>query len=166
MTSSSQAEGQERRLVALVLAISDMQQVWETARYLLGEHPAASAGHAGGVPWQARRALETGLVTCYGRPFTGSHYRVGRPRGLTAEERELHKWLIDQRNQVYAHSDKTDYRRVLGLDASDWREHLKTGVIGEQWTPPTSPELLRAIRGLAAKLIEAFWRELRELSDR
>lgn len=166
MTSSSQAVRQQRRLVALVLAISDMQQVWETARYLLGEHPAASAGHAGDIPWQARRTLETGLVTCYARPFTDSHYRVGKSRRLTTEDRELHRWLIEQRNQVYAHSDETDYRRVLGLDANDWREHLKTRVIGEQWTPPTSPELLRAIRDLASKLTEAFWCELRELSDR
>jgi hypothetical protein len=67
-------------------------------------------------PWEKRwtlymqqAAFTTALATAYSRPFTESR---GWPKfptrllaGLSAEQRQLHKRVLELRNRVYAHSD-------------------------------------------------------------
>ena len=76
------------------------------------------------------RALETAIVVCYARPF-GSRNAVG-PLSTNwppiSDDPELHAELMRLRDQVYAHTDKTEARQVvevselLGLDSPAYTE--------------------------------------------
>jgi hypothetical protein len=105
-----------RRLAAQLFAISDMYAVVSAAHMLvsdIGEQRLDSGD---------RLALETGLVVSYARPFTQSRggYQL-QPADEPDDEdaRELHEWLLAQRNRVYAHTDETEARRVLELAEAD-----------------------------------------------
>jgi signal transduction histidine kinase len=137
----------ERRLRALVLGAIDMYDAWETARYLLGDHPEA-AGHAAGAPWRVRRTMETGMIVTYARPFVDSRGhglpRLKRAVNLTAEFRASHEEILSRRNAVYAHTDETPLRRILELSdparLEDWLSE-PGGELSEEWHPPTGAML-------------------------
>jgi hypothetical protein len=129
-----------RRLETLIFAGGDMFDVFETSRYLLGQHPDAAA-HDGGMPWHVRRTLETGLFITYARPFVEARGRrsLKQLRGLSDELRAFHDDIVNRRNQVYAHIDRTPLRRILQLrdpeERTAWVQ--KRGELREEWFPPT-----------------------------
>jgi hypothetical protein len=75
-----------------------------------------------------RAVMQTGLAVSYARPFTISHAEPrlnllrltakGRQRGTDwlpedTHDRLIHRQLMNLRNKVYAHTDKTDWRKVV-----------------------------------------------------
>jgi hypothetical protein len=90
-----------RRLKALILGGIDMSDVLETATYLLGSHEEAP-GHDSGVPWRARRTLETGMCVAYARPFTESRglQMLTPAPNLPSEFVDAHTELMDLRRTV------------------------------------------------------------------
>src|SRR5689334_9640134 len=103
--SVPQPEALTRRLKALVLADSDMADVYTGATYLLGEHEEAP-GHDATVPWRVRRILETGLFVTYARPFTKARglQTLSRARGLPPELVAAHKQILELRHLHFAHT--------------------------------------------------------------
>jgi hypothetical protein len=75
-----------------------------------------------------RAVMQTGLAVGYARPFTRSDAEPrlnllrlradGRQQGTDwlpedAHDRLIHRQLMNLRNKVYAHADKTDWRTVV-----------------------------------------------------
>ena len=77
------------------------------------------------------KCYETSMVVSYGRPFSTargmaasfSWKQLGREFAMSAEEKILHKMLIDARNRTYAHSDG-DHSDIT---ASIWRSDVGEG---------------------------------------
>lgn len=103
--------------------------------------------------YKQARALITAAVVCYGRPFSGN---VDHPKAmaspsfrlssLSAEERALHKHLLELRNTVIAHSDaERNPVRLGSSSASGW-------VAGSRlYDPLTESELIPKFHALATK---------------
>jgi hypothetical protein len=105
-----------------------MRQAAAAAAYLL-EGPRMNG--------DAERALETGLVVCYARPYVRARRgagAIGSRRALPSEPRlrALHDALIDRRNDLYAHNDVTDLRGVEDVYAA---LGLGGGRYAEAWRP-------------------------------
>ena len=82
--------------------------------------------------------------------------------------RGVHQAYLDRRDQVYAHTDDTDYRIILEFDLPDWLDQfIATGgeKFRETWSPPT-PDLLEDVRALAVANRESFNAELGRLRQR
>lgn len=166
------------RLKSFVLGRLDMVAVHDTATYLLGEH-ADATGHDEGLPVAVRRAVETGLVVTYARPFTKRRggFILPRARGLSAGLVQVHDQLLDLRKQFFAHNDDTPWRQLrhpeqLG-ELLGWPEDLPTWIrdgIGiedlfEQWTLPTR-QTLEDIRVLAEAHYARFEGEAERITAR
>lgn len=151
------------RLHALLLGVADMDDVGETASYLLGDHPEAR-GHDGEMPWRARRTLEAGMVVTYARPFAhtrgGGLPKLGRRSNLPTALLATHDELLRRRNVVYAHTDATPLRQILDVvDAGGLETWLNDPArFSEQWVPPTR-EILADVVTLAAMHRDGFLRE-------
>lgn len=162
MSSSSTppADTLRRRLTALRLAVWDMNDVMETALYLLGRHEEPPPGHDGELPFRVRRTLEAGLVVSYCRPFSESDglMSLSPPKGLSHEARQIHEELRKRRNKVYAHTDQSPYRLIRRL--ADPESGALTDF--EQWSPPDRA-LNTAIAALAAANARAFDNEARAI---
>jgi hypothetical protein len=97
----------DRQIQILVLAAHDMDQVIAACEVLeRDEHPGVLG-----------EALATAIVVCYARPFSASNTvgRLGKqwtPKSGTPE-RELHDWLLDERDKRYAHTDQEAMRFVV-----------------------------------------------------
>ncbi len=65
-----------------------------------------------------RRALETAIAVSYARPFAPGN-RAGSLRNgwepANPRQAAFHDALIELRNQVYAHTDRTEARSVVDL---------------------------------------------------
>jgi hypothetical protein len=96
-------------------------------------------------PWQRRGTIyqqqavfTTALVTAYVRPFTHSKGWPNLPSDLLtydAQERALHKKLINLRHTVYAHSDSKNY------SIRPWHtEDFSTDIVGAPVMRITSEE--------------------------
>jgi hypothetical protein len=114
----------------LRLAESDMNQV----------AAAANALHNERLNGDLCRALETAIAVCYARPY-GSSNKVG---GLGDEwlpedpsGRALHDALLRRRDQVYAHTDRTDARDIVDI--------FGDGTFAEEWRPLSREALPRII---------------------
>ena len=165
--ASPNREALYRRLHALLLGGVDMHDVFETAHYLRDTHSDAT-GHADGMPWRARRTLESGMFVAYARPFVDGRGRglpqLKRAQGLTAELRDSHVEILRRRDNVYAHTGDASLRQILELtepcDRAAWVRDQ--GDLSEQWFPPT-PELLDDVVMLAAAHLESFLAEIEEV---
>lgn len=150
------------RLEALVLAGIDMMDVFDTAEYLLTDH-----SHQ--MPWRARRTLETGLFVTYSRPFVQTRDRppMNPAGGLSGELREVHEGVLIRRNRVYAHTDRTELRRII--EFSDPAERAiwigQQGDLREEWFPPTD-EVLRDLMELAREHMASFLEEIEAVRER
>jgi hypothetical protein len=156
-----------RRLLALFLGASDMRDVWETGRYLLGDHEEAQ-GHVSGVPEKVRRTLETGMVISYARPFIetrGGLQQLKRARGLSGELRELHEEILQRRHRVYAHTGNAEFRRILEFKdpatVAKWLRH-PTATFSEEWQSPAPGGLLNFI-ALSSAHLDSFSDEIERL---
>jgi hypothetical protein len=158
-------ERARRRIMSLLFGMSDMAAVEATAEHLLEADPTARDREA-----LVNRTLEAGLVIVYARPFIASR---GLPRLIpgpfeTEHMRRVHKAYLDQRRSVYAHTDETDFRVILGVDYSDWLDRFVPNglmAVAETWSPPT-PDLLEDVRALAVVNRENFKAELERLRRR
>lgn len=146
-----------KRLHAYLLGGVDMHDVIETADYLRGQHVRA-AGHDAGMPWRARRTLETGIFVTYARPFTeargGGLPKLKRARGLPEELLKAHRDILERRHEVYAHTSETELRRILEIaDPGDRVEWVRNqGELREHWSPPTRATLEDVMALAAANL--------------
>ena len=135
-----------RSIRRLRLAESDMQQA-EAAAICLEEVGQMNAG--------AARALETGLVVCYARPFVRSRLgkipeKLARPED--AGDKALHAALIRHRHTLYAHNDETELRTVEDTAAL---LGVGEGRYGEAWHPLDRRKLV-AIAELCRKQAAKF----------
>ena len=157
------------RLETLILAGGDMFDVLETSRYLLGDHPEAASGHDGGMPWHVRRTLETGLFVTYARPFVEARGggQMKRAPGLSDELQTWHDDIVYRRNSVYAHIDRTPFRRILQLNDPEERAAWvrERGELQEEWFPPTRAGLETTI-ALATAHLQSFLAEIDAVRSR
>jgi hypothetical protein len=113
-----------------------------------------------GQPWERRgtiyqqqAAFTSALVTAYARPFTQSRGWPKIPQELinySDQEAALHKWLMDMRHTVFAHSDSIRYsiRPWRSGDLEVIMEHLpKLGITAEN---------TKLFQAMSAKLLAAF----------
>jgi hypothetical protein len=134
----------EGQMQILVMAANDMLEAIAACNAL--EHEEA--------PGPFADALATAICVSYARPFSSSN-KIGRlPAKFTpsaaTKERELHEWLLAERDRRYAHTDADADRLVL---------HSGDPEIGDPdgWVEiklPFPRERLDAIRGLAEALHE------------
>lgn len=122
----------QRKVQRYGLAESDMRQAIAGIRVLL----------EGDIDGDARRCLETGVVTCYARPFTESRGLGVVRETIPASEagaRVVHQELIDQRRKVYAHNDATEHRRIVEFPFGD------ETIVREQWQPIARWDIVRQL---------------------
>jgi hypothetical protein len=145
----------ERERHRLVLAASDMRQVW------------IAADHLAAVPMNAdaERVLWTGLVVTYARPFMQSNALGAVSERLARSEdpglRELHKNMCDRRDDLFAHNDVTELRDVM--DA--WAElGIGAGHYVERYAPMDAA-VLSAISRLAHEQEQRFRDRQNEIEE-
>jgi hypothetical protein len=120
---------------SLILAASDMRQAAAGARYLVA-NPRMNS--------DAARALWTGVVVCYARPFTKSlsYPKLGNKTWAPKDpvERRVHANLLRFRRQVFAHNDATEMREVIdfatvvgALGGVRVEQHLPIPPRGWEW---------------------------------
>lgn len=139
------------------LARGDMLQVIAAVEALNGEE----------VNGYLCRALETAIVVCYARPF-GSRNAVGPLSThwppISDDFPELHAELMRLRDQVYAHTDKTEARQVV--DVSEWLG-LDSPAYTEGWhaidREKALPDIAELARRLEASLATAVAEHTAEL---
>lgn len=141
-------------VASYTLAIMDLNDVAEVARLVADEDPdfkyvrrmneigrdAAIEEARGsqrpigplGDP-SLRLMIETGLVVTYARPFTkgiGSGFPLDSDRFVPAERRDLHEEMINLRNKVHGHIDKSapeGFNREIRYHAdAHGQEHAET----------------------------------------
>jgi hypothetical protein len=67
---------------------------------------------------RVRATLETGMFVTYARPFTASGLnRLNSASGLSRDLCDLHDDIIGLRHRVYAHTDETPWREIVGGDS-------------------------------------------------
>jgi hypothetical protein len=100
-------KGLQKKCLTLYLAASDMDQAAAAATALDGEHENVNL----------MRALETAIAVCYARPFTDSSMvdRLKASKWVAQEDRQLHDFLMNGRNKVYAHTDVASGRSTGGM---------------------------------------------------
>lgn len=130
----------------LRIAASDMKEAAGGAMHL-GE---IRAGRLDRMYGFADRALETGVIVSYARPFT--RHGIGRLDPALWEPDDeasanLHRELIRLRNVRYAHTDKTDLRGTEDV--------FGTGHFSEAWAS-LSDEAWPRIEALALAQAVAF----------
>jgi hypothetical protein len=115
-----------------------------------------------GVPQQLINALHTALIVTYARPFSGNR-SDGQTAAtvslrtlfkMSAEQRLLHRMLLDQRNRAVAHSDPSTWQL-------EFREELgkMVPVVMHPIASPTVADL-ESIRDLCRSAAEALSKHL------
>jgi hypothetical protein len=159
MDNSVHLEGQVQ---ILVLAAHDMKQVIAACAAL----EQSEDRWTGSLQAALEEALETAIAVSYARPFSARN-KLGalpdrwRPR-VGTPERELHDWLIQERNRRYAHTDEDSGRLVLHRNEPDGRGFDGLVVL----RLPYPRDRLPAIRALAADIGDRLWTAAFELQRR
>ncbi|HEU5371532.1 MAG TPA: hypothetical protein VFU51_04000 [Gaiellaceae bacterium] len=143
----------------LVLAESDMKQAAAAAAHFV-EYGADMNG-------DAERALITGIIVTYARPFTASRgSSLGAIQGRLAEPespalRHLHAELLQRRNDLFAHNDETEFRDELDIVA-----HLGDGEgrFVEAWTP-VDYAVFASIERMASAQRDRFRSRIEEIAE-
>jgi hypothetical protein len=99
----SRARAQQNRKQILLMGAIDMGHVIAAAKALQREHASETPDEP------LIRALETGMVVSYWRPFSPRN-SAGRLREKDAYDLELHELMKTLRNQVHAHIDSSSGR--------------------------------------------------------
>jgi hypothetical protein len=145
----------------LRIAASDIRQAAAGAHQI----EASISGHYT-INGDAERALETGVIVSYARPFT--RHGIGQlDSGIWApgdeQQAKLHKALLRLRNIRYAHTDRTDLRTT--------EEVFGEGRHSESWQPlaesawPRIDELASLMAERFDELADALEEVLRNLSE-
>ena len=158
-----------RRVDALVLGAIDMWETFESARFLLGEHPEAP-GRQSDLPSRVSRTLEAGMLLTYVRPFSAGRGSgipaLKRASTLTPELRASHEELMQRRNSVYTHTSRTSLRFIQQFaDANEFEVWVDGGhddELTEEWKSP-GPAMLRDLLRLATVHLESFIDELHQV---
>jgi hypothetical protein len=133
--SSDELADPERSFNRLVFAVQDMAECRGAIDFLLASYE---------VPGDARRALETGAVVAYARPWgksnsigaLGAHWLPADP-----EQRALHDALIRDRHTLYAHTDEEVKARWV--EGANWEAGAlkKPTTLLPAWRPLTLDRL-------------------------
>lgn len=130
-----------------------MRQAAAAAEHLSAEH----------LNGDLCRALETAIVVCYTRPFASGNKAgtLGSEWAPPAPELvPLHDLLLDARNKVYAHNDRTgargirDVRELVDLE-DEWPAAGGT-IFAEEWIPirrDALPTIVLLAKAQAARFI-------------
>jgi hypothetical protein len=154
MISSVELADPERSFNRLLFAAQDMAECSGAIEYLRLRFD---------IPGDVQRALETGAVVAYARPWTKSSIGALGAHWLPADEqRALHDALIRDRNKLYAHTDEeVKARWVAGVS---WKSGVleKPSTVLPAWRPLTLDQLPQ-IRGLAEAQKDRFSEGIVEL---
>jgi hypothetical protein len=116
------------------------------------------------------QALNCAMIVAYARPFSGNRGSKAMLRalperfldGFTSEERQLHKVVLDDRNQLLAHSDDSAWHLRLGVMRSS--EHNPMLVpIHHDVRAPLDEKPTRMFNVMSLKLMDAAFAERRIL---
>jgi hypothetical protein len=157
MISSGELADPERSFNRLLFAAQDMAECRAAVKFLLERND---------IPGDVRRALETGAVVAYARPW-GKSNTIGALEGhwipRDPKQRALHDELIDDRNKVFAHTDEeVNARWVAGA-------HWEAGALRKPTTflpawRPLTLDRLPEIGDLAETQTERFSEGIVELA--
>lgn len=158
MISSSELADPEQSFKRLLFAAQDMGECRDAVDFLLELHE---------IPGSVQRALETGAVVAYARPWTkcsigklGDHWLPADPK-----QGALHDALLSDRNKVYAHTDEEAKARwVHGVQWDEGAPRKPTTIL-PMWRPRTLDQLPQ-IRELADAQMQRFTAGVRELARR
>jgi hypothetical protein len=155
MLSPDELADPERTFNRLLFAAQDMGECRDAVDLLLERDE---------IPGNVQRALETGAVVAYARPWTKGSIGVLGDHWLPADpkQRALHDALRSDRNKVYAHTDEEAKARwVHGVQ---WNEGAlqKPTMILPMWRPRTLDQLPQ-IRELADAQMQRFAAGIMEL---
>jgi hypothetical protein len=152
MTTDRKREQLARERKRLVLAESDMKQAARGAAHILH--------HGAAMNSNAERALMTGVIVTYARPFSKTN-KIGPVEGKIAQLespalRPLHDELVDRRSDLFAHNDETPWREAMDIAA-----HLGTGE-GEnvESFAPVDCSVFRSIEQMAVEHERRFHERL------
>jgi hypothetical protein len=151
MLSSDELADPERSFNRLLFAVQDMAECRAAIEFLEERWDESGAVH---------RALETGAIVAYARPWTkgsigtlGDHWLPS-----DAEQRALHDVLIRDRNKVYAHTDEEVRAR--------WVHGVRRDASALPLWRPRTLDQLPQIRELADAQIDRFGQGVAELARR
>jgi hypothetical protein len=146
----------EKQIARLGLSINDMKNCQEFA-----------SAWDESLSEVLRRALIASAISAYNRPFSGNkehEQATGRPpfslSDLTQEEKQLHGWLRDLRNQTIAHS-------VFGMSTSralDFPGDSGVVMAKKMYDPLRESRRMPYINALATKVERLFRAKLSDLS--
>jgi hypothetical protein len=153
VTELAQLVSRFRLLEQMHFAWTDMQIVRESARALaddfeIEDHEEASFRVISNV-------IELGIVCMYARAWTGSERLPDRWRPESAEDRELHQEVLDLRNSLFAHADRSPRRELININA----ERPDQPAIFAERREPLRPDFLRRLADLCDRQNERFWLE-------
>jgi hypothetical protein len=99
--------------------------------------------------------IELGIVCMYARAWTGSERLPARWRPESEEDRALHEEILDLRNKLFAHSDRSPRRALININSDKPDE---PAVFAEQ-RDPLRADFLRNIADLCDRQYERLWLE-------
>jgi hypothetical protein len=141
--------GREATLERLQLAMNDMSDVVWTVVSL----------RDGNLNPRIRRVVVTGIFATYARAFNKSEGNAERralppapTKVLSTEQREIHQWALAERDEIWAHVDRSQERRKTSVQRGN--DDLPHAFV-EEYLPP-SQERLEALREIAHELGKDF----------
>jgi hypothetical protein len=151
---------QRRRLRAIVCAWEDMDTAASGAEWWL------EVNRSSAVPMPARRALETGVIVAYARPFVDARAntlpKMNPAPGLPSELVAAHDEALVRRHRADAHTDdQSGFRGVVGSETKSLAELAAATEVAHSWGPP-GVQLMQQIIELARRNQEHFQQLYRE----
>lgn len=154
----SQEERQNLELQRLMMSARDFQQALSANTFLREECDWGAEYDL--AEMRKLQCFETTMVVAYSRPFskvrglsTPFRFKLLRNFDLTADERELHEKLIQQRNKLHAHSDGDFTQMRLEI----WRTDVGNGHTFD-YLRPQGGEALNFSEDELWKLYQFLWR--------
>jgi hypothetical protein len=155
---NAESEGKLRQLYRLLISSRDFKQASLIAHYILAHNLHDQQDYKSQI---LHEALNCAMIIAYCRPFSGSDQKT-RPkipdlpvhflRIFDKNEKEIHNFVMEDRNTVLAHSDSSAWN----LKPEVW--NIKGHKVLVPWQNDTRAPLTRqateALSGMCQKLIQ------------
>lgn len=168
--SAKERQEKQRALRRLVIAQADLLQAAKFAQLILTQPEVVAEDEREALNRKdMATALSIAMVVAYSRPFLTS--KTGRlntstprlpdkiVRGLAPEQETLHRQLVQQRNQEFAHSDADAYSPQISNTAFGLIPIMRNPF------PPPDIDRVAAIQELLHVLIHRVSDEIQKLRD-
>ena len=153
VTELAQLVSRFRLLEQMHFAWTDVDLVRDAARALaddfeIEDHEAKSFPYISNV-------IELGIVCMYARAWTGNERLPDRWRPESAEDRELHEQVLDLRNTLFAHADRSPRRMLVNIH----EDRPDLPAVFAEARDPLRPDFLRRLADLCDRQYERLWLE-------